>query len=107
MTVFGIEAVHPVAGDFAAGQAGKVMISTKQDADKSVAYHTTAITTASGQRAHSCRITKRIWKTRRFRNFSLQLSFHDNAFSLVMTGKRQLDYGAEQTNEKTIYLCPN
>ena len=27
------------------------MISTKQDADKTIAYHTTAITTADGQKA--------------------------------------------------------
>ena len=32
-------------------QAGKVMISTKQDADKTTAYHTTAITTLDGRRA--------------------------------------------------------
>ncbi len=43
MTVFHIETLHPVTADFAPGQAGKVMISTRHDADKTTAYHTDAI----------------------------------------------------------------
>ncbi len=48
-TVFHIEAVHPIAADFASGQIGKAMISTKQDDE----YYTTNVTTRAGTPAQT------------------------------------------------------
>jgi hypothetical protein len=48
-TVFHIEEVHPITSDFADGQSGKVLISTRQDD----LYYTTASTTAAGKPAQT------------------------------------------------------
>ena len=53
MTVFSIDAVHPIAADFAAGSIGKVMISTKQDAAGTNRYYTVNPTTASREGAQT------------------------------------------------------
>ena len=53
MTVFSIEAVHPLGEDFSVGAIGKIMISTKQDTDGSNRYYTTNLTTASERPAQT------------------------------------------------------
>ena len=53
MTVFSIEAVHPLGEDFSVGAIGKIMISTKQDIDGSNRYYTTNLTTASERPAQT------------------------------------------------------
>ena len=53
LTVFSIEAVHPIATDFAADSIGKVMISTKQDAPGTNRYYTVNPTTARREGAQT------------------------------------------------------
>ena len=45
--------VHPMIWNFAQGHNDRVMISTKQDADKSTAYYTPTLTTLNGTGAQS------------------------------------------------------
>ncbi|MGN0844266.1 MAG: hypothetical protein ACI4QT_03490, partial [Kiritimatiellia bacterium] len=53
MTIFSIEAVHPLKDDFLPGKAGQVMISAKQDLNAESKYYTVSKTTTSGTAAQT------------------------------------------------------